>query len=55
MPHEGDKRTVTSMGYIPRLPLNNFSFYILTIKEPSVLLARSILDGAALLGRRSFI
>lgn len=44
MPCEGDKRTVTSMGYIPRLPLNNFSFYILTIKEPSVLFGEEYLE-----------
>lgn len=44
MPHEGDKRTVTSMGYIPRLPLNNF-FLLYTYNKGTVYaeLARSIL------------
>lgn len=35
MPHEGDKRTVTSMGYIPRLPLNNF-FLLYTYNKGTV-------------------
>lgn len=49
MPHEGDKRTVTSMGYIPRLPLNNF-FLLYSYNKGTVYaeLARSIFDGAAL-------
>lgn len=48
MPHEGDKRTVTSMGYIPGLPLNNF-FLLYTYNKGTVYaeLARSILNGAA--------
>ena len=45
MPREGDKRTVTPMGYIPGLPLAHFLLLYLQVKkEPSMLFGEEYLE-----------